>query len=110
MVTRLLTICAASGNTEAFFHNICMARGKFLSDDLRAAIINLARHFDVDNMVEYTGCKRRTVEHTLADYQRHAVAVVAREHMVAHLRGARRNLTAEMFGCVYDCDISLFLY
>jgi hypothetical protein len=40
-----------------------MARGiggKALYDDLRAAIINLARHFDVDNIVEYTGCKRRT--------------------------------------------------
>ena len=68
-----------------------MARGKVLSDDLRAAIINLARHFDVDNIVVYTGCKRRTVERTLADYRRHGV--VAREHMFAHLRGARRNLT-----------------
>jgi hypothetical protein len=28
------------------------------SDDLRdASIINLARHFDVNNIVEYTGCK-----------------------------------------------------
>jgi len=68
-----------------------MARGKFLSDDLGAAIINLARHFDVDNIVKYTDCKRRTVERTLADYRRHGV--VAREHMFAYLRGARRNLT-----------------
>jgi len=39
-----LTICAASGNTEAFLDNIWMACGKVLSDDLWAAIINLARH------------------------------------------------------------------
>ena len=68
-----------------------MARGKAPSDTFRAAIINLAGHFDVHNIVEYTGCKRRTVECTLADYQRHRA--VAREHMFAHLRGARRDLT-----------------
>jgi hypothetical protein len=56
-----------------------MARGKALSDDLRAAIIDLARHFDVDNIVEYTGCKRRTVERTLADYRRLGVVLPSRD-------------------------------
>jgi hypothetical protein len=76
---------------NSFFDSIHLKPGgKALSDNLRAAIISLARHFDVDNIVEYTGCKRRTVERTLADYRRHGV--VASEHMFAHLRGARRNL------------------
>jgi len=68
-----------------------MARGKAPSDAFRAPIINLTRRFYVDNIIEYTGCRRRTVECTLTDYQRHRV--VAREHMFAHLRGARRDLT-----------------
>ncbi|KAH7924314.1 hypothetical protein BV22DRAFT_1196045 [Leucogyrophana mollusca] len=70
-----------------------MARGKALSDDLRGAILNMARLWDIDNIVEFTGCRRRTVERILADYRRKGT--VAREHLAADLRGLKRSLTVQ---------------
>ena len=88
-----------------------VACGKAPSDALWAAVVNLACHFDVDNIAKYTGCKRHTVEHTLADYQRHGVDwVVAREHMFPHLRGARRDLTCrDIRVCLWSWSILVLI-
>lgn len=66
-------------------------RGKPLSDDLRGAILNMARYLDVEAIKNYTGCARRTIERILADYRRRGT--VMREHVHQTIRGNRRSLT-----------------
>jgi hypothetical protein len=68
-----------------------MTRGKSLSNDLRAAIVNLAYHFDVADIVKYTKCKKRTVQRIVNDYKRHCTAL--RPRLERELRGARRSLS-----------------
>ena len=67
-----------------------MTRGRALSNDLRGAIVNMARSLDIDSIVRYTGCKRRTVERTLSDYRKKGTA--ARICLSKELRGAKRAL------------------
>jgi len=39
-----------------------MTHGKSLSDDLREVILNMACSLDIERIINYTGCKRRTIE------------------------------------------------
>ena len=69
---------------------ITMTRGQALSDDLRGAIVNMARSLDVESISQYTGCKRRTIERTLSDYRKKGTAVQTR--VSKELWGAKRAL------------------
>ncbi|KAJ7301733.1 hypothetical protein DFH08DRAFT_640366, partial [Mycena albidolilacea] len=68
-----------------------MTRGKSLSDDLRGAILNMARTLDVYAICHYTGCKKRTVEGILEDYRKKGT--VMREHLKLEMRGAKRSMS-----------------
>jgi transposase len=67
-----------------------MTHGQALFNDLRGAIVNMARSLDIDSIVQYTGCKRRTVERTLSDYRKKGTAV--RVRLSKELCGAKRAL------------------
>ncbi|KZP21981.1 hypothetical protein FIBSPDRAFT_860149, partial [Athelia psychrophila] len=71
-----------------------MARGKPYSDDLREVIISLARHLDIDSIVQYTEgrCKHRSIERLLAEYRRKGL--ITCKCTAKNLRGAKRTLTA----------------
>jgi predicted transcriptional regulator len=68
-----------------------MTRGKALSDDLRGAILNMARTLDVHSICSYTNCKKRTVERVLEDYRKKGT--VMREHLRLEMRGAKRSMS-----------------
>jgi transposase len=67
-----------------------MTRGRALSNDLRGAIVNMAWSLDIDSIVQYTGCKRRTVERILSDYRKNGTTT--RICLSKELRGAKRAL------------------
>ncbi|KAJ6456076.1 Homeodomain-like protein [Mycena sanguinolenta] len=69
-----------------------MARGKVMSDDLRGAILNMARTLDIANICHYTGCKTRTVQRILEDYR--MKGTVMREHLKLEMRGAKRGMSS----------------
>lgn len=50
----------------------------------------MARSLDFNSIVQYTGCKRRTVERILSDYRKKGTA--AQIHLSKELRGAKRAL------------------
>jgi hypothetical protein len=77
-----------------------MAHGRALSDNLRGAILNMARTLDVHSIVEYTGCKRRTVEWILSDYRKKGT--VLRKHLAKELRGVKRSLRPSDVKVCYD--------
>ncbi|KAH7902893.1 Homeodomain-like protein [Hygrophoropsis aurantiaca] len=68
-----------------------MVRGKALSADLRLAVLNMARHWDVPNIVKFTGCKTRTVERILSDYRRKGT--VLQDRHAGALQGLKKKLT-----------------
>ncbi|KAJ7601842.1 Homeodomain-like protein [Mycena rosella] len=68
-----------------------MVRGKPLSDDLRGAILNMARNFDLHEICHHTGCKKRTVQRVLEDYRKKGT--VMREHLRLEMRGAKRIMS-----------------
>ena len=67
-----------------------MTRGRPLSNDLRRAIVNMAQSLDIDSIIQYTGCKRRSIERILSDY--HKKGTTARICHSKELRGAKRAL------------------
>ena len=42
--------------------------GKPYSDDLHVALVNMARHLDIDLIIRYTGCSQRVLKALLVDY------------------------------------------
>ena len=70
-----------------------MARGKPLSDDLRAIVLNMARYLDVPMIASYTSIGKRTIYRILEDYHKRGL-VSTRAHLLHTLRGKRRSLTA----------------
>lgn len=68
-----------------------MTRGKAMSDDLRGAILNMARTLDIHQICHYTGCKTRTVQRIFEDYQKKGT--VMREHLRLEMRGAKRSMS-----------------
>jgi hypothetical protein len=80
-----------------------MVRGKPLSNDLRAVILNMACHLDVASIAHYTGCPIRTTHRLLSDY-RHKGTVVRKEILNRTLRGRKRALTSEN---IHVCAVSL---
>ncbi|KAJ7735283.1 hypothetical protein DFH07DRAFT_780074 [Mycena maculata] len=68
-----------------------MTRGKSMSDDLRGAILNMARTLDIHQICHYTGCKTRTVQRILEDYRKKGS--VMREHLRLEMRGAKRSMS-----------------
>ncbi|KAJ6503537.1 Homeodomain-like protein [Mycena sanguinolenta] len=70
-----------------------MTRGKPLSDDLRGVLLNMAMHYDIDNIAKMTRVGRRTIERLLSDYREKGT--VFREHMYQELRGRKRSLTSK---------------
>jgi hypothetical protein len=76
----------------ALFHHSTMShRGKAMSDDLRVAIVNMAHHLSVENIITYTHCKRRTVQRVLSDFRKRQTAL--RPRLEREFRGAKRSLT-----------------
>jgi CRP-like cAMP-binding protein len=71
---------------------LIMTRGKSLSDDLREVIINMACSLDIRNIINYTGCKRRTIERILSDYRQKGTVI--RKNLTGNLRGRKRSLRA----------------
>ncbi|GBE79738.1 hypothetical protein SCP_0209390 [Sparassis crispa] len=53
---------------------VLMPRGKALSNDLRQVLVNMVCRLDLPKIVEYTQCKKHTVERMLQDYQHHHTA------------------------------------
>ena len=47
---------------------VTMPQGKPYSDDLHIALVNMARHLDIDLIICYTGCSQRVLEALLVDY------------------------------------------
>ena len=47
---------------------VTMPQGKPYSDDLRVALVNMARHLDIDSISCYTGCSQRVLKALLVDY------------------------------------------
>ena len=47
---------------------VTMPWGKPYSDDLHVALVNMARHLDIDLIIHYTGCSQRVLKALLADY------------------------------------------
>jgi hypothetical protein len=65
-----------------------MTRGKALSDDLRAVIVNMGMTQDIANITRLTGVKHRRI---FADYRNRGT--VMRENMYKELRGRKHSLT-----------------
>jgi len=70
-----------------------MVRGLPLSDDLRGVILYMVNIFDVETIVKYTGCKKRTVERVLADYRNNGTILRHHLQVAQELRGTKRSLT-----------------
>ncbi len=68
-----------------------MTRSKPLSDDLRGAILAMARTHDVNTIVLQTGQKKHTIERILSDYCKKGT--VMQQHLRKELRGAKQVLT-----------------
>ena len=47
---------------------VTMPQGKPYSDDLHIALVNMARHLDIDSIICYTGCSQKVLEALLVDY------------------------------------------
>jgi hypothetical protein len=82
-----------------FNHNIyrplcstnTMTRGKPLSDDLRAVILNMGMSLDMPTIMKLTNVKHRTIERIFQDYRNKGT--VMREHIYQELRGRKHSLT-----------------
>jgi len=70
-----------------------MVRENPLSDDLRAVILNMARHLDVPAIRHYTGCPVRTIRDVLLDYSRKGTILRHHRHKQT-LRGKKQALTS----------------
>ena len=77
-----------------------MAHGCALSDNLCGAILNMARTLDVHSIVEYTGCKCRTVEWILLDYRKKGTVLC--KHLAKELRGVKRSLRPSYVKVCYN--------
>ncbi|KAG9220399.1 hypothetical protein CCMSSC00406_0006664 [Pleurotus cornucopiae] len=70
-----------------------MARGHKYSDDLRFAILNMARYLSHETIAQYTTTSTRTVSRVLGDYRKHGT--VTRPQTRLELRGAKRRLSRD---------------
>lgn len=64
-----------------------MTRGKRLSDDLRKSLVYMFRSCSLDEIVAYTGCKKRTVQRVLQQHR------TMQARPIRELRGRKRILT-----------------
>ena len=79
----------------SFYSPATMPRGKPYSDNLCAALVNMARHLDIDSIICYTGCSR-VLSALLADYRRNGMAIW--NIWVEILEGERESLVDDVRG------------
>ncbi|KAA1471656.1 hypothetical protein DENSPDRAFT_128964 [Dentipellis sp. KUC8613] len=69
-----------------------MVRGRRLSNDLREAVLTLARTLNVGTIAELTGCSERTIQRIVNAFRRRSRP--AMRGLLAHeLQGAKQSLT-----------------
>lgn len=81
-----------------------MVRGRPLSDDLRAAIVHMAHSLDIDSIVHFSGCKKRTVQRVLAEFR--DTGTSTRSRLRRQLCGPKRVLTRADVGVSRDSLLS----